>query len=160
MLIRFSTALIAALLVVPSAAVAGGPPIANTTANLNMRTGPGTNYPILTTIPHGGAVTIFNCTPGFGWCDAAFANTKGWVSARYLDYGGAVAPVAVPVIVEPVEEVVVEEVVVEGAESEGIFGWWRGPRYGYKPLEIAVPPYPYRPYDPGFPPRYFEQRIY
>lgn len=154
MLIRFSTALIAALIAVPAAALAGGVPVAKTTANLNMRMGPGTKYGIVTTIPRGRAVTIYNCTPGFGWCDAAFGDRKGWVSARYLDYrGGSVAVVEVPVYVEKVKEVVVEpEVVVEEPP--------RRKRYSYEPLEIAVPPYPYRPYDPGYPPTYFEQRIY
>ncbi|TYC49764.1 SH3 domain-containing protein [Rhodobacterales bacterium] len=155
MLIRFS-ALIAALVVLPVAAEAGGPPIANTTANLNMRTGPGTNHPILTTIPRGGAVTIFNCTPGFRWCDAAFANTKGWVSGRYLDYQGAGfrAPVVIyepappPAVVET--EVVVEEPPIYERHYPG---YDRGPR-------VAIPPFDYRSYDPGYPPRYFQQRVY
>ena len=63
------------------------PAIAYTTANLNMRAGPGTNYPVLTTLPQGAGVTVFGCTADFQWCDAAFTTVKGWVSGKYLSYG-------------------------------------------------------------------------
>ncbi|MBO6756778.1 MAG: SH3 domain-containing protein [Roseibium sp.] len=66
-----------------------GPAIAYTTANLNVRAGPGTNYPVITTLPRGAGVTVFGCTADFKWCDAAFTNVKGWVSGRYLSYAGA-----------------------------------------------------------------------
>lgn len=72
----------------PVVAQSGGPAIAYTTANLNMRAGPGTNYPVITTVPRGGGVTVFGCTADFRWCDAAFTNVKGWVSGKYLSYGG------------------------------------------------------------------------
>ncbi|GGB38384.1 hypothetical protein GCM10011316_08050 [Roseibium aquae] len=62
------------------------PAIAYTTADLNMRAGPGTNYPVLTTLPRGAGVTIFGCTADYGWCDAAFTTARGWVSGRYLSY--------------------------------------------------------------------------
>lgn len=88
MLIRLSLVLLAAVLMyAPAAAQSGGPAIAYTTSNLNMRTGPGTNYPVITTLPQGAGVTVFGCTADFKWCDAAFTNVKGWVSGKYLSYG-------------------------------------------------------------------------
>jgi len=147
MLIRISLALIAAaMLALPSAAQAGGPAIAYTTADLNMRTGPGTNYPVITTLPRGGAVTVFGCTPGFRWCDAAFVNARGWVSGRYLAYGGNGAYYG-----RPIPNAGVYLGVPRYYRNYPIYR--RGPR-------IAVPPYPYRPYNPGYPPRYFERRVY
>ncbi|MEP3045633.1 MAG: SH3 domain-containing protein [Roseibium sp.] len=77
-----------ALLSVPAIAQSR-PAIAYSTANLNMRAGPGTNYQVITTLPVGAGVTIFGCTADFKWCDAAFTNVKGWVSGKYLSYGGA-----------------------------------------------------------------------
>lgn len=89
MLNRLPLAFAAGLLMfTPALAQTGGPAIAYTTANLNMRAGPGTNYPVITTVPRGGGVTVFGCTTDFKWCDAAFATVKGWVSGKYLSYGG------------------------------------------------------------------------
>ena len=88
MLIRFSLAFAAIVMMVLPASAQSRPAIAFTTANLNMRAGPGTNYPVMATVPRGGGVTIFGCTADFGWCDAAFTNVKGWVSGQYLSYGG------------------------------------------------------------------------
>ncbi|MEM5583660.1 SH3 domain-containing protein [Roseibium sp. AS2] len=88
MLIRLSLALIAVALTALPAAAQSRPAIAYTTANLNMRAGPGTNYPVIATVPRGGGVTVFGCTADFRWCDAAFVNMKGWVSGKYLSYGG------------------------------------------------------------------------
>lgn len=89
MLTRLPLALAAAVMMLsPALAQSGGPAVAYTTANLNMRAGPGTKYPVLTTLPRGAGVTVFGCTANFKWCDAAFANVKGWVSGKYLSYGG------------------------------------------------------------------------
>ena len=87
MLIRLPLALMALALTILPASAQSGPAIAYTTANLNMRTGPGTNYPVVATVPHGGGVTVFGCTADYRWCDSAFANARGWVSGRYLSYG-------------------------------------------------------------------------
>ncbi|WP_428647457.1 SH3 domain-containing protein [Roseibium sp.] len=87
MSIRLPLALMALVLTVLPAAAQSRPAIAYTTANLNMRTGPGTNYPVVTTVPNGGGVTVFGCTADYRWCDSAFANARGWVSGRYLSYG-------------------------------------------------------------------------
>ncbi|WP_297588865.1 SH3 domain-containing protein [Roseibium sp.] len=87
MLIRLPLALFAVAMMSLPALAQSRPAIAYTTANLNVRAGPGTNYPVLATVPRGGGVTVFGCTADYRWCDAAFANVKGWVSGKYLSYG-------------------------------------------------------------------------
>ncbi|MCX2725120.1 SH3 domain-containing protein [Roseibium salinum] len=76
-LFRAPLAILGLLALALPAAAQPRPAIAYTTANLNMRTGPGTNYPVVATVPRGGGVTIFGCTPDFTWCDAAFTNARG-----------------------------------------------------------------------------------
>ena len=54
------------------------------TGNVNMRTGPGTGYAQITTIPAGAGVTIRGCLSGYSWCDVSFAGRRGWASSNYL----------------------------------------------------------------------------
>lgn len=54
---------------------------ARTTANLNLRTGAGTDNPVITVIPNGAVVTV----TGDPWYPVAVAGTSGWVSGAYLD---------------------------------------------------------------------------
>ena len=53
-----------------------------TTANLNMRTGAGTNYSIITTIPNGQTVTVLSSSSG--WHKVTYSNKTGYVSSEYL----------------------------------------------------------------------------
>ncbi|HMB10789.1 I78 family peptidase inhibitor [Saliniramus sp.] len=61
---------------------------ASTTADLNMRSGPGTQYRVIATIPRGGRVEVINCSRG--WCDLIWSGRRGYASARFLSR--AVAP--------------------------------------------------------------------
>jgi uncharacterized protein YraI len=56
-----------------------------TTADVNMRAGPGAQYPIITTVPAGAGVTIYGCVRGWRWCDTNWRGIRGWVSARFLE---------------------------------------------------------------------------
>jgi uncharacterized protein YraI len=78
---------LAAALALPSvaAAVPGF-----TTGNVNVRTGPGTQYQAIATAPAGSGVDILGCMPGRTWCDIVLGNLRGWVSGRYVQEGGAV----------------------------------------------------------------------
>ncbi len=58
-----------------------------TTNSVNMRTGPSTRYPVITTIPAGGLIFLNYCTRDGSWCDLTFRGAPGWVSARYIRYG-------------------------------------------------------------------------
>lgn len=53
-----------------------------TTANLNMRSGRGTNYPVLTTIPKDTKVTVSDLTSG--WYKVTYNKKTGFCSAKYL----------------------------------------------------------------------------
>jgi uncharacterized protein YraI len=51
------------------------------TGDVNMRTGPGTNYARITTIPEGAPVEVFECPT---WCQVEFNGRQGWVSSNYI----------------------------------------------------------------------------
>ena len=57
-----------------------------TTADVNMRAGPSTDYPIVTTIPERAEVEIYGCLDDRDWCDVSWTGYRGWVSANYLEY--------------------------------------------------------------------------
>ncbi|MGE0231256.1 MAG: SH3 domain-containing protein [Flavobacteriaceae bacterium] len=59
---------------------------AQVTADLNMRAGPSTRYPVITTVPYGHSVTVYGCLQGYSWCDVSWRGSRGWVSANYLNY--------------------------------------------------------------------------
>ncbi|WP_454289280.1 SH3 domain-containing protein [Rhizobium arsenicireducens] len=54
------------------------------TANVNMRSGPSTQYPPVLVIPVGSRVNIQGCMQSANWCDVAYAGYRGWVSGSYL----------------------------------------------------------------------------
>ncbi|WP_025091351.1 SH3 domain-containing protein [Brucella intermedia] len=80
------------------------------TTNLNIRTGPGTRYATLGSIPSGAPVTVRGCTAGYGWCQVSYGPTFGWASSRYLafregtsggysdDFGRTAALIGIPLI--------------------------------------------------------------
>lgn len=59
-----------------------------TTADLNIRVGPGVSYARFGTIPYGDNVHVHGCISGYNWCDVSWAGTRGWVSGTYLAYLG------------------------------------------------------------------------
>ncbi|MCC5978974.1 MAG: SH3 domain-containing protein [Salinarimonas sp.] len=61
---------------------------AATTADLNMRSGPGTQFSVIAAIPRGGRVEVLGCSRG--WCDVVWAGRRGYASERFLS--PAVAP--------------------------------------------------------------------
>lgn len=80
---RLRTALIAALLLVPTAALAA-PGIV--TVSTGLRAGPGAGFPLVDRIPEGARVNIHGCLRGNAWCDVSFSDDRGWVSSQYLEY--------------------------------------------------------------------------
>src|SRR3984893_5740293 len=79
----------AAVLIALSAAGAEAAP-ALATNNVNMRQGPGTNYPVVTTIPGGSNVEVNNC---YGeWCSVTWNGQSGYAVARNLDRGQGAPP--------------------------------------------------------------------
>jgi uncharacterized protein YraI len=54
------------------------------TANVNMRSGPSTQYPAVTMIPVGAPLEINGCLNETPWCDVSFFGGRGWVAGRYI----------------------------------------------------------------------------
>lgn len=64
------------------------------TADLNMRAGPSTSFPVVDVIPERAPVDVHGCNDGYSWCDVSSQGSRGWVSASYLTYaaGGGYVP--------------------------------------------------------------------
>jgi uncharacterized protein YraI len=60
-----------------------------TTGGVNQRTGPGTGYRSIGTLPAGTPVNVTGCQPG--WCSVTSFLGWGWVSSSYLS-GARVYP--------------------------------------------------------------------
>ncbi|MGF1446341.1 MAG: SH3 domain-containing protein [Pikeienuella sp.] len=74
-----------------SGTAAQASPASVTTANVNMRAGPSTAYPVVIVVPAGATVATHGCVADYTWCDVAFGSHRGWVSAAFLKttYNGA-----------------------------------------------------------------------
>ena len=51
-----------------------------------MRSGPGTQYPVVGSIPGGETVDVGSCTGS--WCQVSFSGGTGYASRSYLAMGG------------------------------------------------------------------------
>jgi hypothetical protein len=56
------------------------------TSNINVRSGPGTNYGVVDTVRRGAQVDVQQCQGS--WCFISKPGPDGWVSATYLSAGG------------------------------------------------------------------------
>ena len=83
-----------ALILLPSSANAE---TATTTQNVNLRSGPGTEYERLATLATGIRVDIIKCETS--WCRVTGQGIRGWVSAGYLERAVVVKPV---IVVRPI----------------------------------------------------------
>jgi uncharacterized protein YraI len=83
---RAAVAVLAAALSFPTLAHAQDL-AAVTTADLNLRAGPGPQFPIVAMIPTDAQVTLYGCLAELTWCDVAMANgDRGWAYAYYLQH--------------------------------------------------------------------------
>lgn len=69
------------------------------TADVNMRSGPGTGYGVVTVVPAGASLAIVDCNGA--WCRVDAGGAQGYVNASYLANEGGGAYVA-PVYAGPV----------------------------------------------------------
>ena len=72
---------LAALVAIPAIAEAAE---GFATANVNMRSGPSTQYPAVTMIPVGVPLEINGCLNETPWCDVSFYGGRGWVAGQYI----------------------------------------------------------------------------
>lgn len=98
---RFVRPLAAGLFLAASSAAGALAQDAVTTADLNVRAGPGTQYEIIDSLPEGAAVDTLTCSGS--WCRVRGEGVEGWVSAAYLERVGRarVYRPAPPVFVPP-----------------------------------------------------------
>ena len=82
---KFTTALLAAAVLVASASAAMAAP-GVVTGNANVRAGAGTGYPVISSVHYGQAVNIEYCSGN--WCHVAKQGKDGWVSANFLATNG------------------------------------------------------------------------
>lgn len=89
-LILFTAAALA--LAIPLAASAAGGFIRS---SINLRAGPGWDYPRVARTLRGERIEIFGCTGGWHWCDVSTGPQRGWVAGSYVqfDYQGRLVPV-------------------------------------------------------------------
>lgn len=76
-----SLAILATAVVLPAVAEAAP---AQVTANVNLRTGPGTDYYPIQVLPAGARIEVYGCLAGYTWCDVSWGQNRGWISSRYL----------------------------------------------------------------------------
>ena len=57
-----------------------------TASNLNMRSGDGTSYGIITTIPQNSSVAVVGFNAAGSWANIIYNGTEGWVSKSYLSF--------------------------------------------------------------------------
>jgi uncharacterized protein YraI len=93
MLTRFCGAAAAAILALSSAASAAT--IATATTDLNIRSGPGPQHPVIGAINANAEVTINGCMEGSKWCTVTFNGMQGWAYSDYLTATVAGAPVVI-----------------------------------------------------------------
>jgi len=103
-----------------------------TTGNVNLRSGPGTNYSILATIPNGERLAYLGDNGSGTWYNVRYNDMDGWISAKYADVvenllPGVIIPDEVP---DEPEVTVYREVSVfwkqnlqSSAESIGLNGY-------------------------------------
>ena len=54
---------------------------------INLRAGPGIDYPVVVRLERGQPLDVLGCTSGYSWCDVVLPDgLRGWVSASGLDY--------------------------------------------------------------------------
>ena len=107
----FAAALAGIVVAGPAFAIPG-----YSTAHLNLRAGPGTQYPVIGVMEYNVRSDITGCLADYSWCSITVAGLNGWASAEYLvvDQGGSIlqvdeqgAATGIPVVAaEGVAEVV------------------------------------------------------
>jgi uncharacterized protein YraI len=108
-------------LALPSMASAGN---GYAVGSVNMRSGPGTQFTVITTVHAGAPVIINGCSAG--WCDVVWGGVRGWCSDNYVTYGSYSAPV----YVQPAPVYVAPPVYYRSAPSVSFgFGFYDDDRY-------------------------------
>jgi len=71
-------------LLVPSLASAQS--VAYAVGGMNMRAGPGVEYPVVAIVAAGSAVNVYGCISGAVWCDSSVQGVRGWLGGERLEF--------------------------------------------------------------------------
>jgi uncharacterized protein YraI len=103
-MIGFASLVGAALMASPASAVTAYSP----TGHLNVRSGPGFQYPVVAQMAPNEPAAVTGCISNYTWCGVAIGGVTGWASAEYLvtDAGGKLtnlqvsgAQLGIPIVV-------------------------------------------------------------
>lgn len=92
-----NTIMAAGVVLLSAGAASANPAVAQN--ELNMRTGPGPQYPVVVSMPRGANAQVWNCDGA--WCRVSWNGHSGFSSQRYLDitrYAPTEAAVAAPAV--------------------------------------------------------------
>ena len=70
---------------------------------LNIRSGPGPQYPVIGAIPTGREAVVNGCIRGSRWCQISYGGRQGWAYSQYLTMQVAGGPPAV--LTQQIEQV-------------------------------------------------------
>jgi uncharacterized protein YraI len=86
------------------------------TGHLNVRSGPGFQYPVVAQMPANTRFPVTGCLQDYSWCSVVVGDVSGWASAPYLvtDAGGkptnlqvSGAQLGIPIVVAPATDAAV-----------------------------------------------------
>ena len=113
----------ASALLLSAGAASAAPAVAE--AAVNLRAGPGTQYPVIGSIPSGATVDIAGCTGS--WCQVDFAGETGFANRRYLAMAGEAGPAAG---VATVPGYVYDDTPAYAYDDSYDYGYAYGPSFG------------------------------
>lgn len=87
--------LLAGAMLAASVGMAQAQTVATTVNDLNVRSGPGPQYPSLGLATRGSSVALDGCIEGSRWCRVDVNGMRGWAYAQYLEVEQAGSPMVV-----------------------------------------------------------------
>lgn len=66
--------------------VASAQSVAYAVGGMNMRAGPGVEYPVVAIVSPGSAVNVYGCISGARWCDSSVQGVRGWLGGERLEF--------------------------------------------------------------------------
>ncbi|MCX7298174.1 MAG: DUF1236 domain-containing protein [Hyphomicrobiales bacterium] len=109
---------------------------------LNIRSGPGPEYPVIGAIPTNGQAVIAGCVEGSLWCQISYNGTQGWAYSQYMTAMVEGRPLAVSEIRElpPVTYAAPPATTGTAVVRPTYSGNFIAPVATTAPLSIAPPP--------------------